>query len=405
MQHCDGVTLEGGGQIVMSDSEMNFIVGTSSTSVLTNVDNTIYGAGQIGSGDGNLTLVNDSQGTIEANLAGGILTINTGHAITNDGTLEATNGGTLQVDDPVIGTGSAVIAGGTLEFAQQSTTNVMFDNGQSGTNYGELVLGNASNFSGQIIGFTGTAPDPSHSDAIDLVGMNYGSCTFTESHNASADVVAVTDGSNTANLTLDNFAGALSFGSDGNGGTLATDPSVGTSSVSEVVISTPDIGSDDAYTVGIAPGGSNYVGSVSVAQDSGGGSFDFGFALGKNQIDLASGQTLSQSYKVSIADAQNSGAEVSQNVCVLIGGSGNDAFVFAPGIGTQSVVNFDPQHDTIELDHFDSAQTVQELQSLITTDVHGDAVINLGHNDSITLPSVTETQLQQVIQAGHVILH
>ena len=48
----DGVTLEGGGQIVMSDSEMNFILGTNSTSVLTNLDNTISGAGQIGLGDG-----------------------------------------------------------------------------------------------------------------------------------------------------------------------------------------------------------------------------------------------------------------------------------------------------------------------------------------------------------------
>jgi hypothetical protein len=45
------------------------------------------------------------------------------------------------------------------------------------------------------------------------------------------------------------------------------------------------------------------------------------------------------------------------------------------------------------------------LQALITTNVHGDAVINLGHNDSITLAGVSAPQLQQIIQAGHVLLH
>ncbi len=108
-------------------------------------------------------------------------------------------------------------------------------------------------------------------------------------------------------------------------------------------------------------------------------------------------------------------------MAVSIGGAGNDNFVFAPGIGADTIVNFNPQHNTIELDHFTNAQTIQELQSLITsdahgdaiinlaslitTDVHGDAVINLGHNDSITLANTTTTQLQQAIQAGHVLLH
>jgi hypothetical protein len=69
------------------------------------------------------------------------------------------------------------------------------------------------------------------------------------------------------------------------------------------------------------------------------------------------------------------------------------------------VTNFNSQQDTIELDHFTNAQTAQELQSLVTTDVHGDAVIHFGHNDSITIAGETPTQLQQLIQAGHVLLH
>jgi hypothetical protein len=45
------------------------------------------------------------------------------------------------------------------------------------------------------------------------------------------------------------------------------------------------------------------------------------------------------------------------------------------------------------------------VQSLISANAHGDAVINLGHNDSITIAGETSTQLQQLIQAGHVLLH
>jgi hypothetical protein len=79
--------------------------------------------------------------------------------------------------------------------------------------------------------------------------------------------------------------------------------------------------------------------------------------------------------------------------------------VITPGIGADTIVNFNPQQDSIELDHFTNAQTIQELQSLVTTDAHGDAVIALGHNDSITLEGVSTQQLQQVVQAGHVLLH
>lgn len=85
--------------------------------------------------------------------------------------------------------------------------------------------------------------------------------------------------------------------------------------------------------------------------------------------------------------------------------SDGDHFVFTPGIGAETVTNFNAQQDTIELDQFANAQTVQELQSLITTDAHGDAVIALGHNDGITLAGTTAAELQQVIQAGHVLLH
>ncbi len=140
-------------------------------------------------------------------------------------------------------------------------------------------------------------------------------------------------------------------------------------------------------------------------QSSGNVSVDFNFLADNDQAALSQGQTLTQSYNVAIADAENPAKDVTQTVSVTIGGPGNDNFVFAPGIGADTITNFNPQHDSLELAHFANVQTAQELQALISTDAHGDAMINLGHNDSVTLAGVTETQLQQVIQAGHVLLH
>ena len=90
---------------------------------------------------------------------------------------------------------------------------------------------------------------------------------------------------------------------------------------------------------------------------------------------------------------------------VSIGGPGNDNFVFNPGIGPETIVNFNPQHDTVELDHFTNAQATQQLESIMVADPHGDAVLELGHHDSITFAGVAPAQLLQVVQQGHILLH
>ena len=73
--------------------------------------------------------------------------------------------------------------------------------------------------------------------------------------------------------------------------------------------------------------------------------------------------------------------------------------ILQPAIGTDTIVNFNPQADMIELDHFANVQSIQKLASLITTDAHGDAVIDLGHNDSIILPGMTASYLQAHLQS------
>jgi hypothetical protein len=344
----DGITLEGGGQIILSDSAGNEVVGTNHNAILTNVDNTISGVGEIGTGDGNLVLVNEAAGTIDANVAGGVLTLDTGNAIVNYGLLEATSGGTLQVQDAVIG-GAALISGGTMEFDAAASVAVTFDNGASGTSYGVLILIDPSHFTGDISGFAGTAPDLAHSDGIDVVGIDFNSAQFSDAYDSSTGVLTLSDGTDTASLQFSGFKGDIQdfhFAEDANGtGTLITDPPGLESSAS---------------------------------------------------VSLVSSDT---------TDSQQSASQIEQNASVAIGGTDGDHFVFTPGIGAETVTNFNVQQDTIELDQFASAQTVQELQSLITNDVHGDAVINLGSHDSITLPGVSADQLQQVVQAGHILLH
>jgi hypothetical protein len=55
---------------------------------------------------------------------------------------------------------------------------------------------------------------------------------------------------------------------------------------------------------------------------------------------------------------------MNQTLSFSAGGLGNDNFVFEPGIGADGIVKFDARHDTVELDNFTSAQTVQQLHSL-----------------------------------------
>jgi hypothetical protein len=167
-------------------------------------------------------------------------------------------------------------------------------------------------------------------------------------------------------------------------------------------IAVADSNPADTVSASFTPEGANYAGTFSldpVTESNGVASVGFEFNLGNDQINLAPEQTLTQSYAVAVTDPQNPAVNVNQTVSVSIGGPGNDNFVFAPGIGADTIVNFNPQADTIELDHFANIQNVQQLASQITADVHGDAVIELGHNDSITIPGTTASYLQAHLQS------
>ncbi|BCG93589.1 beta strand repeat-containing protein [Mesorhizobium sp. 131-2-1] len=228
IQH--GITLQGGGQIVLSDSVGNVISGTATDVTLTNVDNTISGAGQLGGGSLSL----NNQGTIAAT-GTQALVIDTGDNVTvNSGTLEATgsgglmitgalansgliwaNGGNVTIDGQVTGSGSATIGNlSQLEFGEASSINVTFATDAAGI----LRLDDSFDFSGKIGGMTSD-------DKIDLGDISFGagtSAAYQVDQDGSGGTLTVTDGTHNATLHLLGVYDANSFAlaDDGAGRTV-----------------------------------------------------------------------------------------------------------------------------------------------------------------------------------------
>ena len=100
----------------------------------------------------NLVLDNEVGGVVDANINDSTLTIHTGNTVINAGTLEATNGGTLQVDDAVTNSnviaahdsGSAIIlaAGGSNSGAITATGggSITIDNANNGSVFNSNLI-------------------------------------------------------------------------------------------------------------------------------------------------------------------------------------------------------------------------------------------------------------------------
>ena len=416
------LTVESGALTLSGDTLTNVaIIGLGALDIA----GAVQGYGSIG---GTLALTTETtSAVIDADVSGKTLTLDPGGMITNNGTLEATNGGTLLIDNPVTGSGTVLVEGSTVELATSESGVAITFNNAAGTDYGALILETASAFNiGHIIGFAGTAAgSTATSDEVVLTGYATGAITDSSSYNSMDNLTSLLISNHTTPAITLEFVGNVNLVVDTSGSNVdifdppttgsASDPAVISTATSTSTLestsgnlSFADTHTGDTFTDSVTTDGSNYAGNLSLDQpteSNGHVSVDFDFMADKDQMNLAPGQTVTQSYNVSVADAQNPAENLNQTVSVTVGGAGNDHFVFAPGVGADTVTNFNPQHDTLELDHFANAQTVHELQSLITPDVHGDAVINLGHNDSVTLAGVTDAQLQHLIQVGHVLLH
>jgi len=431
-----GMTLQGGGQLVLSDSAENFISGTVSSVTLTNVDNTISGAGHLGAGQ--MTLVND--GTI---VATGLhaLVIDTGaNVVTNAGTLEATgsgglivnsdvansgliwaHGGNVTMNGAVTGSGTAMISGSaTLGFGAASSSDITFAADAAGT----LALHDAADFTGTISGF-------SSNDHIDLSNINYSIASVSNaSYSLSTNIttLVITDGTSTdairlaGNYTINT---AWHFSGDGHGGTLLTDsvPSAGadlaqtvtaalttqdgtadqftfqSDSQSGTPASDPTLvaSADPSATDAAAPDTtsstpSDHQPTVTATAD---GSAVTGLASNAaTNTQPATADSTSNGTQAGATAQTASAASAAPAAPAPTGPTGSDTFVFAANFGHETITNFHPDTDVIEIDHTVFAD-FQALLAATHDDGHGNAVIAANPNDSIRVKNVTVAQLAQ----------
>ena len=124
-----GATLTGGGTIVLSGVQAG-VNDSTATQTLTIADQTIRGEGNLGRGT--ITIIHQAGNVIDADVNGGTLTMDgvasSGNpAITNAGTLQASNGGTLAL--PGFGADVLDNTGGTIQALAGSI--VLFNSGGS----------------------------------------------------------------------------------------------------------------------------------------------------------------------------------------------------------------------------------------------------------------------------------
>jgi hypothetical protein len=214
-------TLNGGGTISMSATSNgnSFIQQQSSGLTLTNVDNLIEGAGYIG--NSGLTFVNQSGGTVNANISGQTLHLNGGGGTTNTGLLEATNGGILQLDSTTVnnangnitGNGgtvvlnSATIQGGTLNGTLQTIAN------------GTGTLDGTTN--GAITLSAGATYTNGNNETLNVQGTINNNGNINVTAGASNSVMVLTN-----NLTL-NGSGTLTMSTTGGGTAVIEQGSAG----------------------------------------------------------------------------------------------------------------------------------------------------------------------------------
>lgn len=245
------LTLSGGGTVTLNSGDNNgrvFVQQSGGSFTLTNADNTIQGYGTIG--NGGLALANQASGLVTANVSGQTLTLNGSGGINNAGTLEAANGGTLQVSTNVTNTGagglvanngstvnvSSTINGGTLT---TNGTGLMQTNASALLN--GVTISSGSTYTGGLnttTGLTGTLTNGGNLQLnagfgnntilnIDSnVTLSGGTVTLNSGDNNGSVYIQQSGGS----FTLTNAAGSTiqGYGVIGNGGLTVVNQTNGT---------------------------------------------------------------------------------------------------------------------------------------------------------------------------------
>ena len=292
----NGITLQGGGKLTLSDSAYNFVSGSLPSVTFNNVDNVISGAGQLGAG----SLILTNGGTIIAN-GFNALVIDTGaSSVINGGTIEATGSGGLVIVGSIVNSGLIWAAGGnvfiggdltgtgdvqisgsaTVEIGGSDSNNVVVGSGAAGL----LVLDDSIGFTGKISGLNAD-------DRVDLRDIAFGAnTTMTYADNGTGGgVLTVTDGVNSVHLALVGAYQLQNFSlvSDGQGGSLLTNNAGAATDYGSGVVDVTQTLSVSATTDVVADGYLRVTttGLVQVDVDGGGNTW---VTLG--HVDLGAGQ-------------------------------------------------------------------------------------------------------------------
>src|SRR5262245_23157506 len=174
--------------------------------------------------------------------------------ITNNGTIEAKSSHTLliEISGSITGTGTLDITNNTtliLDGPVGSGQTVLFQVSQGAV--GTLVLGDPSDFQGQISNFL-------KQDKIDLKNINPATAHVSTTQPPSYDPIknittlVITDGTNTDTLKLVGDyrppAHTFNFSSDGSGGTIVIDPPASTTTADATTTTDTSITIADAAT-------------------------------------------------------------------------------------------------------------------------------------------------------------
>jgi hypothetical protein len=158
--------------------------------------------------------------------SGSTVEVNSNTTLMLDGTVDNSgtilvNGGTLDVNGALSGGTTEVSGAGRMMIAAASSENIAFQ----AKSTGELVLEQATSYTGKISEFGTT-------QSIDLTDINFtGSVKFAYASNNrqnTSGVLTITEGTQTVRLEIEGSYTLANFkvSSDGNGGTLLTDPTV-----------------------------------------------------------------------------------------------------------------------------------------------------------------------------------
>jgi len=292
-------TLTGGGTLILGNSagtETGVIeVGSNDTGTLTNTNDTITGHGNLG--NGTLTLVN--KGTINANgqVSSGALIVEPGSGgMTNTGTLEATNQGTLVLEGTFNNTGGTIEAlgenGGGASATVELTAGTVINGGtltttMVGSNSGIIEGTGAVTLNGIANSGTYTV-DAGTTTTLEGTITNSGSITLTGSTLSLGDSVTLNGG---GTVVLSNSASNLITGA-ASGLTLTNDDTIeGAGTISKLgIVNMGTIAADQSIALILLPtsAGLNNEGTLSV---SAGDTMEIGSAAGGALLNF-SGTTL-----------------------------------------------------------------------------------------------------------------